>query len=147
MLFQHRTRVQVVGLTALTPIHCQSAPACLTEHTPLGPSRHRTWGISVRSGGNTAPPTLCSHRDQAHPLLEIPWPIVYPTRTLSRVEPKPILRLPAPTTRLICREAELKVIARILLDPSCRLLTLLGPGGIGKTRLALAAAREQAHLF
>ncbi len=60
---------------------------------------------------------------------------------------KPILRLPAQTIRLIGRDAELHEIARILLDPSCRLMTLLGPGGIGKTRLALAVAGEQTHRF
>jgi predicted ATPase len=40
------------------------------------------------------------------------------------------------------RAEELAEIARLLADPNCRLLTLLGPGGIGKTRLAIEAARQ-----
>src|SRR5215470_17020105 len=45
------------------------------------------------------------------------------------------------------RDGELAEIARLLADPACRLLTLVGPGGIGKTRLALEAARPfpEAH--
>jgi len=39
------------------------------------------------------------------------------------------------------RQRELADIVRLLTDPSCRLLTLAGPGGIGKTRLALQAAQ------
>jgi predicted ATPase/DNA-binding CsgD family transcriptional regulator len=39
------------------------------------------------------------------------------------------------------REDELRQIAAALGDPDCRLLTLVGPGGIGKTRLALEAMR------
>jgi predicted ATPase/transcriptional regulator with XRE-family HTH domain len=45
------------------------------------------------------------------------------------------------------REDELREIARILADPACRLLTLLGPGGIGKTRLAVEVARAQTGIF
>jgi len=49
--------------------------------------------------------------------------------------------LPRPTTPFIGRQAELTDITNKLNQPNCRLLTLLGPGGIGKTRLAIEAAR------
>jgi predicted ATPase/transcriptional regulator with XRE-family HTH domain len=45
--------------------------------------------------------------------------------------------LPVSPTPLIGREHELNLIPKQLLEPSCRLLTLTGPGGIGKTRLAI----------
>jgi predicted ATPase/transcriptional regulator with XRE-family HTH domain len=55
--------------------------------------------------------------------------------------------LPFQPTSFIGRDDELSTIARLLADPRCRLLTLLGPGGIGKTRLALAAAQIQTIMF
>lgn len=51
--------------------------------------------------------------------------------------------LPTPTDSFIGREAELSRTHQMLNDPACRLLTLLGPGGIGKTRLALHTAAER----
>jgi predicted ATPase/DNA-binding SARP family transcriptional activator len=50
--------------------------------------------------------------------------------------------LPAQTTPFVGREEELAEISLRLQDPACRLLTLLGPGGIGKTRLALRLAED-----
>jgi predicted ATPase len=55
--------------------------------------------------------------------------------------------LPVHPTPLIGRRPELAELGQRLADPACRLLTLVGPGGIGKTRLAIRAAREFGHLF
>jgi serine/threonine protein kinase/predicted ATPase len=55
--------------------------------------------------------------------------------------------LPIPLTPFIGREVELAEIADRLGDPACRLLTLVGPGGSGKTRLALEAAAAQVDNF
>lgn len=55
--------------------------------------------------------------------------------------------LPPAPTPFVGREEELDDLAGTLADPGCRLLTLLGPGGIGKTRLALEAARDQVGII
>ncbi|WP_169984254.1 BTAD domain-containing putative transcriptional regulator [Microbispora sp. H10836] len=51
-------------------------------------------------------------------------------------------RLPRPLTRLIGREAEIENVCAKLRDREVRLLTLTGPGGVGKTRLAIAVAER-----
>ena len=51
------------------------------------------------------------------------------------------VRLPSPLTRLLGRDAELATVTRMLADDGHRLVTITGPGGIGKSRLAIAAAR------
>jgi predicted ATPase/DNA-binding SARP family transcriptional activator/Flp pilus assembly protein TadD len=56
--------------------------------------------------------------------------------------------LPTPLTPLISRDDEIAAILKRLRDPRCRLLTLIGAGGMGKTRLAVTCARrllEDAH--
>jgi len=55
--------------------------------------------------------------------------------------------LPTPPTPLIGREAELAQIAGRLAQRDCRLLCLVGPGGVGKTRLALQAAIDLGGSF
>src|SRR5260370_9628850 len=55
--------------------------------------------------------------------------------------------VPAQPTPLIGRTAELATIHRRLSDEGARLLTLTGPAGVGKTRLALAAAAQLADRF
>lgn len=57
----------------------------------------------------------------------------------------PLIRhnLPAQATPFVGREEEIEVIERLLLAPECRLVCLLGPGGIGKSRLALQVGQRQ----
>ncbi|MEZ4861155.1 MAG: BTAD domain-containing putative transcriptional regulator [Caldilineaceae bacterium] len=54
---------------------------------------------------------------------------------------------PRPLTPLIGREQALTDLARLLTDPTVRLVTVVGPGGIGKTHLALEAAAAQQLRF
>jgi predicted ATPase len=55
--------------------------------------------------------------------------------------------LPIPATPFLGRERELQEVQALISRPDVRLLTLSGPGGTGKTRLALQAAAEAAELF
>lgn len=68
------------------------------------------------------------------PGLENSFP---PLRTAT---PRPAM--PTPNTPFIGRRAELAQIEKCLSDPVCRLITLAGIGGTGKTRLAIQSARQ-----
>jgi len=50
--------------------------------------------------------------------------------------------LPAQPTAFVGRQTDLAQIAARLADPACRLLTIVGPGGMGKTRLAIQVAQD-----
>lgn len=67
------------------------------------------------------------------------------TPTLKPISPP--INLPVTPTPLIGREPELATLGQLLQDPQCRLLTLVGPGGIGKTHLAIEAASRHQDLF
>jgi len=56
----------------------------------------------------------------------------------------PLVHLPPQVTPFIGRARELRQIQERLLDPACRLLTVLGGGGMGKTRLSIQAAQQLA---
>jgi predicted ATPase len=56
-------------------------------------------------------------------------------------------RLPVPMTALVGRERELEQVRAALMRPEVRLVTLTGAGGVGKTRLSLAAAASLDQAF
>jgi predicted ATPase/DNA-binding SARP family transcriptional activator len=55
--------------------------------------------------------------------------------------------LPVSLTPMLGREGELRDLSRLLAESELRLITLVGPGGIGKTHLALEVARQQLQQF
>jgi predicted ATPase/transcriptional regulator with XRE-family HTH domain len=58
-----------------------------------------------------------------------------------------ISKLPVALPPLVGREPELMALGQLLADPQCRMLTIVGPGGIGKTRLAIEVASRHEALF
>ncbi|HSB66189.1 MAG TPA: BTAD domain-containing putative transcriptional regulator, partial [Anaerolineales bacterium] len=69
------------------------------------------------------------------------------THQIRSLPSLPVNNLPVQLTPFIGREAELNQLAEILADPECRCLTLVGPGGIGKTRLAMQVASNYLDKF
>jgi predicted ATPase len=61
-------------------------------------------------------------------------------------KPKGAPSLPVRATSFVGRDEELTELATLLSKPNVSLLTLLGPGGVGKTRLALQLAHEESKL-
>jgi predicted ATPase/DNA-binding SARP family transcriptional activator len=60
---------------------------------------------------------------------------------------KPNHNLPPNMTGFVGRESDIATITNLLANPDCRLINLIGPGGIGKTRLVLQAIRENMMRF
>lgn len=87
----------------------------------------------IRASGSAAPPTtkVGMLRQNVSTLHDVPTPSPLPT----------------PLTPLIGRKSELTQIDARLAEPGCRLLSLVGLGGMGKTRLALEAARARQDAF
>jgi predicted ATPase/DNA-binding SARP family transcriptional activator len=85
----------------------------LRKELSVEPSAETHYLFKQLSQGKWVPPTLSEH---------------------------PIHHLPTPPTPFIGRESELGALKERLRDPGCRLLTLVGIGGIGKSRLALQIA-------
>ena len=77
-------------------------------------------------------------------LVDPRLPRDFPPLRTARRQPTNIV---APPTPLVGRESELAALKALSRRPGVRLVTLTGPGGTGKTRLALQAAMELAEDF
>jgi predicted ATPase/DNA-binding CsgD family transcriptional regulator/transcriptional regulator with XRE-family HTH domain len=102
------------------------------------------WGqpyatIDVREGNDQL------LRDKVIAILEQVW--VTPSDPETVASSEPIWKVPAIHMPLIGREKELTKLSEHLHSPQIRLMTLLGPGGIGKSRLSLQAAMEMREHF
>src|SRR4051812_34077613 len=108
----------------------------LADALELGPTQRQILVAAARPGSR-AP----SRSPLPDPSLSPQWHV--PTRR----EPLVCVPLPIPPTRLVGREKEVAAITALLGRDEVRLLTLTGPGGTGKTRLALATAERVAWHF
>lgn len=70
-----------------------------------------------------------------------------PSRLVRVSSPGSASLLPVPLTPCLGREADLEVLQRLLLRPEVRVLTLHGPGGVGKTHLGLHLAAQVQDAF
>ncbi|MFE0738842.1 BTAD domain-containing putative transcriptional regulator [Streptomyces sp. NPDC058855] len=88
---------------------------------------------------------------QQDPSLDAPATTAGPAGTAAPVAgPRQRGNLPVPLTELVGRADDLTALRTLLTDttgPRGRLVTLTGPGGVGKTRLALEAAAQAADAF
>jgi predicted ATPase/class 3 adenylate cyclase len=92
-------------------------------------------GVSLRDLGHHRLKDLAGS-DQLFDVVAPGLPEEFPSlRSLGRVA-----ALPAWTTPLVGRETELRTLIGVITEPMTRLVTLTGPGGSGKTRLATAVA-------
>ncbi|MDP9470903.1 MAG: NB-ARC domain-containing protein [Chloroflexota bacterium] len=82
--------------------------------------------------------------ERAVQLLHPDLPVAFPP---PQRPADPSHNLPTPPTPFLGREADLARVTALLQDPAVRLVTVTGPGGIGKTRLALRIAAELREVF
>jgi len=103
--------------------------ARLAEIFDIPPNEQKNFLKFVRGSVELAP---------AAPSLASPWNV---SAASARIE------IPATVTSLVGRVNELTVVREYLQQSDTRLVTLIGPPGIGKTRLSIAAARDAVSMF
>ena len=119
--------------------------SCLRSTAPVGlPTRSRRTRRRVRRRSTTSSGLEPGPR-AARAADRDPPPGPEPLGRTSRAARPPTL--PAPATALVGAHAEIAAVVDLLTTRDVRLVTLTGPGGIGKTRIALQAAHELAAEF
>lgn len=134
----HRQLMRLYAQTGQRAAALRQYEACrqrLSEELGVAPAAETTalWQ-QIRAGEGFATPAAPTAPAGAEPIT-------------VTTPPPPLVRLPAGPTPFVGRQEELRTLASLLADPTARLITLLGPGGTGKTRLAIAAAQAAAGQF
>jgi len=111
----------------------------------LLPGVYEDWAIEERERLTAAWEEVQEAPGGTAPPLPLPIPSIALAAVLATPRPPSSApRLPMLFTRFFGREREQSDLAALLADEAVRLVTLTGPGGTGKTRLAIEAARQVA---
>ncbi len=115
----------------------------LAQQLVLPTEHHQAFVQVARAerGVHTLPAPTEVHPEVLHSFID--------TRQIAALEPvsQHLYNLPQREMPIVGREEELEAIAARLADPACRLLSLIGPGGVGKTALATTMALGAVDLF
>ena len=136
--------------------HVQASPPPLHEHLPDLPSQIEQ--VVMRALAKEPEQRFPSVQDfatalqhAAHPTGDAYITSAMPTTSVAtpgeRTTPEPFWKIPASLTSLIGREEDVAAVCAMLSRPEVRLLTLLGVGGIGKTRLSIQVASQLRDSF
>ncbi len=107
-------------------------------------SHYRAYETLLRSELGIVPSPETEALQRAIAARQLPQLSVLPTAESAPEPRKTSAHLPSQTLPFVGREAELEAISAQLMRSDCRLLTLHGPGGVGKTRLAIRFAEQVA---
>ncbi|GIW05659.1 MAG: hypothetical protein KatS3mg060_0464 [Dehalococcoidia bacterium] len=124
----------------------------LKEPAPARHHRLKTLLEQIRDGGAASYQKVASI-DELRERIANDLALLLTEQFMSAPAALPTSAAPRPNapprnlTPLLGREAELALLARLLDDPASWLVTLIGPGGVGKTSLALEAAHRLASRF
>jgi DNA-binding SARP family transcriptional activator/tetratricopeptide (TPR) repeat protein len=131
----------------------EACRAALQERLGARPSAG-CYALYTRIHADTAPPSPPPPPARDASPGPVPGPLPpgdpvadRPTSTSKDHHYGPARALPTAEGPLIGRDGEIALILERMSDPDCRWLTLVGPGGVGKTRLVIAAAGELRSRF
>lgn len=100
---------------------------------------------SMRLVGAKLEAIITAMRDDTAAASPPRFPLTPPNQPAPAIGPRH--NLPTPPTPFVGRSHELEELLHSLDDSDCRLLSLIGPGGMGKTRLAIEAGVRQSEKF